>query len=289
MNALKPHYLMKKFLLFLALPALFSCQKQVYVTTRTGDVRFHHIITQEMVRALNIPVYTAGMKPGSSFLITALPGIPLDTGDFSLLAKGSFIESPEVLDKAYLFARLVNVVIPNTQFSSAPPAFLGNGSFVARAISEGLIEDAMVIGCLYPLSNPHYDDQFYFTAVNPNPQLPEWTQVLAERHQKGTVTYRSRTLHYTQPSYDCSADIKLLNIYRPWLQFTRSAFDTSLSPANTFAIITQLIISKNMVIRDYQGSSLRISARGSVAAPIVPAASLKTDSPVIVGFVCLII
>lgn len=278
---------MKKVLLFSAFFALTASLKAVYITGDEGSVRFHDIIKLEMAEALKIPEYSPGMKAGSSFIITACPGIPLGSGDLSFVQCDIPFESPEELDKAYLFARLVNVMIPNTQFSITTPAFLANGSFVERAAHENLIEDGALIE--QELSDPHFTDEFYYTTVNPPPQPAQWTHISARRYDTGRAMVKKRQVLYRQPSYTFSADMKMLPVYRPWLKLTSAALDTSLRPENTFAIITQLIISKNIVIDDYRGSVFKVSAKGKVKGDIQPASCMKTDSAVIVGFVCLII
>ncbi|RYD56258.1 MAG: hypothetical protein EOP56_13065 [Sphingobacteriales bacterium] len=279
---------MNKVLIFLAFLVVSSCQRPVYTSGNTGGVRFHGIVRQEIGEALKIPEYHPGMKAGSSFLITTCPGIPFDFNTLSFVAYGTVFESPTELDKAYLFSKLVNIAIPKSQFSTTTTAFLANGGLVERVVRANLIEDAAIID-IHELTNPRYGEQFCVATVNPWPIPETWSHIAAQRQNISKIRSAKRRTNFQCPSYNFSADIVALNINRPWLKFTLAAYDTVRRANNNFAIITQLIVSKNLVIDDYQGNIFKVSPRGKILDAAKPSSVLKTDSTVVVGFVCLII
>jgi hypothetical protein len=279
---------MKKLFYILFLLTLTNCSKSVYIH-HTSDISIPQVIKNNLSSSLNIPVYSPGMKKGDKFLIILSPGIAYDESELSFVSSDSFIRNQKQIDAAYMFSKLVNIVISNTQFSSNIALLDLNSDLIEKASELNIIKDIQYLPIL-KLRSATYNDDFYYTFTNPPMFAKTWAVLKSDLFETDNLKIKNKNVPYRILNYEFSASVKILNIERPWLKLLYHANDTLQVPrSKQFAIIKELILAKQLHVACYTDNIVELSPKGEIENELKPSSNMNADSTVIIGLSCVIL
>jgi hypothetical protein len=300
-----------KALLLLFVAALCSgcAPVSIYLLPMDRPQKTVTTIVQETLTTLTgIPAYSPNLQPNDSFLITALPGIPLTESDliFSSLSGSKLTGDLMAVDQAYRFANLVNQVLiagatyerTGIQLSNLYSCLLN--SLPAKAISGNGFNDLKLLR----MNSPTYNDHFYLTTVTPSVNMHKsWIDYDQTFNQQVTTLALKKGeklshLSGSIPSHRFKASLVLLDLQRH--SFLVELIKNSRNKdKNTngcipqinrpLAVITGLIMAKDIKLDIFPTASEPVNINNSTnitnLQPAEAATSMSSEGPVIIGII----
>jgi hypothetical protein len=273
--------------------------RQSFITVK-GQENTQEILTAAISACMHEPRYTAGMKPGSVFMHTILPGYQIseDNLTFNVAMGNALLSSPTEIEKAYAFSKLVDGLL---LLGSEP---LADGSLLSedykrllktsslqfkKASKQNSLPDNFPVK---EITCAKFDDDFFLTFLNPVQfsQNAAWT-VVEEKSTAWDSTYvNGKAVRVTIPLYNLSMEICLLKVERPWfkLSYARANVENGKK-----AYVDAIILARKINLENFSESKLRVTVSKSGKqyqnVKYAPTSKISSSGPVIIGYVYRII
>lgn len=262
------------------------------------------IIEKNLVDLTGLPVYSADMESGQTFLLTVVPGKPMTDTEliFTSLTGMDLLGDPKAIDSAYRFSNLVNdVLISGSNFQASGIQFDNLYTCLLQNLPPGIVsENDLHFEGITKITSATYNDDFLMTITVPaDGGESAWSRFEKYQNRYGVQIDSSQRSSADSPvftSYQFSASLKQLHVFRPWLnknylshnegkrviqeECSQGTGDKSL------AQITGLILAKNLDIYKPKAS---IDGPGMNGRSEDPEMRLYSEGPIIIGFICKIL
>ncbi len=287
----------KQYIFISIFPFLFSCASKTIrvVQVNAEQKSIPNIIEETICSLTTLPSYSSEMKSGDEFVLIIFPGFTfsaLDNLSFVNSSGNDLIGNLKATDNAYRFAKFVNkIIIPSHLYHESGMLL---GDYFSRVIQEPSENNLTLYDVedmnSFKLTSPTYNDDFYFTTVNSfsNNLDDSWTKFNKSVNQIDSIQSAKKKHEILFPVYNFSGSFVRLNIERPWFRpSVRQGIDDT--GANDLAMIKGLILAKDLNIDEYSASNkmVRFSKNGKIEIKkTTPTSSMRTNSTLIIGFIC---
>lgn len=262
----------------------------------------HELILENISSFVDIPSYHPNMESGDTFLMLEFPGIAFgdDLLSFSNVSGLDLISTPNEIDRAYLFSKLVNQLVEVDNGMQLSGSMLD--AYYINKI-KNIPPDAITADFLnnFPpskLNSATYNDAFHLTVVNPSPEIKDsvWTHI--NKSVKKLIKLKldkNRSVKTNIAMYDFSASLMVLPIERPWFKYDpllKAQHIEGASEANRpkYAYIEQLLVAKDLAFKNYgeSQSHLIVSTNGKNQKELTTAPSevIESKHSFIIAYIC---
>lgn len=293
---------MKKIVGFIFVFSFLGCTRWIDLYhVNKSNISTHELIGKDISKLIHIPTYNSKMKSGDTFLMLEFPGITFgdDLLSFSNVSGMDLISTPNEIDRAYLFSKLVNQLIEIDQGTQFSGRMLDNyyinkiNSIPADSITTDILDN-------FPpskLNSATYNDDFHLTVVNPSPEVDDslWTHISksVKEIQKLKINKR-HSVNANIAMYDFSTSLMLLSVERPWFKYDplmkAERIDDSMESNSRCAYIEQVIVAKDLVFNNYSKSQSHVlvtqNGKSQKDISVAPSEVVESKHSFIIAYIC---